>query len=40
MFHEEGIPANRIIDESKRPLFIEVPLGIFAGQIEEGNLRP
>jgi len=39
MFREEGIPADRIIDESKRPLFIEVPLGIFAGQNEEGGLQ-
>ncbi|MDR3576169.1 MAG: FAD-dependent oxidoreductase [Anaerolineaceae bacterium] len=38
MFREEGVPPDRIIDESKRPLLIEVPLGIFAGESEEGGL--
>ena len=31
LFHEEGIPAEEITGEVKRPLFIEVPLGTFAG---------
>lgn len=31
LFHEEGIPAEEITGEVKRPLFIEVPLGAFAG---------
>jgi sarcosine oxidase, subunit alpha len=37
MFREEGVPAEHIVDESKRPLFIEVPLGMFAGETEEGS---
>jgi len=31
LFREEGVPESEIIDQPKRPLFIEVPLGIFAG---------
>jgi NADPH-dependent 2,4-dienoyl-CoA reductase/sulfur reductase-like enzyme/bacterioferritin-associated ferredoxin/Pyruvate/2-oxoacid:ferredoxin oxidoreductase delta subunit len=32
LFREEGVPANQVIEASKRPVFIEVPLGIFAGE--------
>ncbi len=31
LFREEGVPEHEIVDQPKRPLFIEVPLGIFAG---------
>jgi bacterioferritin-associated ferredoxin len=31
LFKEEGIPLMEVLDSSKRPLFVEVPLGIFAG---------
>jgi bacterioferritin-associated ferredoxin len=31
LFKEEGIPTSDVIDSSKRPLFVEVPLGTFAG---------
>jgi ferredoxin len=31
IFREEGIPAEDITPGTKRPLFIEVPMGIFAG---------
>ncbi|MDD8019684.1 MAG: FAD-dependent oxidoreductase [Acidobacteriota bacterium] len=31
LFREEGVPENEIIDQTKRPLFIEVPLGVLAG---------
>jgi NADPH-dependent 2,4-dienoyl-CoA reductase/sulfur reductase-like enzyme/Fe-S-cluster-containing hydrogenase component 2/bacterioferritin-associated ferredoxin len=31
LFREEGVPEGEIIDQLKRPLFIEVPLGVFAG---------
>ena len=31
LFREEGIPLNEIVDSSKRPVFVEVPLGVFAG---------
>jgi len=32
LFAEEGVPNNQIIDPTKRPIFIEVPLGVFAGE--------
>lgn len=32
IFREEGVPNDKIIDPSKRPLFIEVPLGLLAGE--------
>jgi len=31
LFREEGVPESEIVDQPKRPLFIEVPLGMFAG---------
>ena len=37
LFAEEGIPPNQVIDPSKRPIFIEVPLGTFAGESAEGE---
>ncbi len=36
LFREEGIPDSEITDQTRRPLFIEVPLGIFAGESERG----
>ena len=38
LFREEGVPESEIVDQPKRPLFIEVPLGVFAGlsKDEEG----
>ena len=39
LFAEEGIPPNQVIDPSKRPIFIEVPLGTFAGEsVEDESL--
>ncbi len=36
LFREEGVPVSDIVDQPKRPLFMEVPLGVFAGlQVEE-----
>lgn len=35
LFREEGVPEKEIIDQPKRPLFIEVPLGVFAGLQEK-----
>jgi len=32
LFAEEGVPNNQIIDPTKRPIFVEVPLGVFAGE--------
>ncbi len=34
LFHDEGIPEAQVVDNVKRPLFIEVPLGVFAGAVE------
>jgi sarcosine oxidase subunit alpha len=31
LFREAGVPDAEVVDQPKRPLFIEVPLGIFAG---------
>jgi sarcosine oxidase subunit alpha len=31
LFHDEGVPDSEVIDQIERPLFMEVPLGIFAG---------
>ena len=31
LFRDEGIPSNDITDSTRRPLFMEVPLGVFAG---------
>jgi sarcosine oxidase subunit alpha len=41
LFREEGVPESEIVDQPKRPLFIEVPLGVFAGleQEEDGRGR-
>jgi NADPH-dependent 2,4-dienoyl-CoA reductase/sulfur reductase-like enzyme/Fe-S-cluster-containing hydrogenase component 2 len=35
LFREEGVPGSEIVDQPKRPLFMEVPLGIFAGLTNE-----
>jgi bacterioferritin-associated ferredoxin len=35
LFRDEGIPEAQVADRTVRPLFIEVPLGVFAGaQVE------
>ena len=34
LFKEENIPGSDIVDRTQRPLFIEVPLGIFAGGVK------
>lgn len=31
LFREENVPINEVTDPSRRPIFMEVPLGIFAG---------
>jgi sarcosine oxidase subunit alpha len=31
LFREEGVSDAEVVDQPKRPLFVEVPLGIFAG---------
>jgi len=34
LFRDEGIPETEVVDNVKRPLFMEVPLGVFAGVVE------
>jgi sarcosine oxidase, subunit alpha len=34
MMREEGVPPEDVSDDTRRPLFIEIPLGIFAGERE------
>jgi len=31
LFREEGVPPERVTENTRRPLFVEVPLGAFAG---------
>lgn len=35
LFRDEGVPMTEVTDNTRRPLFIEVPLGVFAGEVEE-----
>ncbi len=35
LFREEGFPDAEVVDQLKRPLFMEVPLGAFAGAPEK-----
>ena len=39
LFREEGVPEAEIVDQLKRPLFMEVSLGVFAGLGEEDNVH-
>ena len=36
LFREEGVPDSQITDLTKRPVFMEVPLGAFAGVAADG----
>ncbi len=38
IFREEGIPDEEVTDQTKRPLFMEVPIGIFAGFNEDEEI--
>ena len=41
LFRDEGIPAGEVTDATRRPLFMEVPLGVFAGVTEgDGPMLP
>ncbi|HUV89687.1 MAG TPA: (2Fe-2S)-binding protein, partial [Anaerolineae bacterium] len=33
LFREEGVPLARVVENTRRPLFIEVPLGALAGAV-------
>jgi hypothetical protein len=37
LFRDEGIPESQVTDRTIRPLFIEVPLGVFAGMTEDAR---
>lgn len=37
LFREEGVPDSQVTDLTKRPVFMEVPLGAFAGVAAEGG---
>jgi sarcosine oxidase subunit alpha len=37
LFLEEGVSESEIVDQPKRPLFMEIPLGVFAGLASEGE---
>lgn len=39
LFLEEGIPLDKVVDQTKRPLFVEVPLGVFAGIAPHGEAK-
>ena len=39
LFKEEGIPLDEVMDQTKRPLFIEIPLGVFAGENPHGETQ-
>jgi sarcosine oxidase subunit alpha len=39
IFQEEGIDLETVTDRVDRPLFVEVPIGIFAGVHEGGQLK-
>ncbi len=38
LFREEGVPLQQVTENTRRPLFIEAPLGVFAGVVGEGGL--
>jgi len=38
IFQEEGVDVGQVTDRVDRPLFVEVPIGYFAG-IADGNSR-
>jgi NAD(P)H-nitrite reductase large subunit len=33
LFRDEGIPGAEVVDQINRPLFMEVPLSVFAGEM-------
>jgi sarcosine oxidase subunit alpha len=35
IFREEGVPREEVVDQPKRPLFMEVALGLFAGCVDD-----
>ena len=39
LFREEGIPLDEVEENTKRPLFVEVPLGTFAGITTDNDVK-
>jgi NADPH-dependent 2,4-dienoyl-CoA reductase/sulfur reductase-like enzyme/NAD-dependent dihydropyrimidine dehydrogenase PreA subunit len=39
LFREEGIPLDEVEENTKRPLFVEVPLGTFAGATRDDDVK-
>jgi hypothetical protein len=37
LFREAGIPLDAVTEGTQRPLFVEVPLGVFAGAEEDAG---
>lgn len=37
IFREENVPVNEVTEPSRRPIFMEVPLGVFAGSKGKGK---
>ena len=37
LFRDEGVPDAEVVDTVRRPLFMEVPLGVFAGMGRDGG---
>jgi bacterioferritin-associated ferredoxin len=40
LFREEGVPLSEVTELTRRPLFMEVPLGAFAGLVTGEGPRP
>ena len=38
LFRDEGIPDSEVTDRTVRPLFVEVPLGVFAGMTDDEDM--
>jgi len=39
LFNEEGVPALEVEHAARRPIYMEVPLGVFAGVVDEDRGR-
>jgi hypothetical protein len=38
LFREEGVPVDQVVESVRRPLFVEVPLGVLAGAVSGEGL--
>lgn len=39
IFSEEGVPLSEVTELTSRPLFMEVPMGVFAGMVNEDCIK-